>query len=116
MLPIRIPSTHIALLRGVNLGGKNLLPMKDLAVMFEKAGCSDVRTYTQSGNVIFKAPASVVSGLAAKMAKHIQHRFGLAVHLVLRSREQGSDKHATFAPFASERSFITSQAPADRSL
>ena len=40
---------HVALLRGVNVGGKNRLPMRDLAQMFRGAGCADVRTYIQSG-------------------------------------------------------------------
>jgi len=46
---------YVALLRGVNLGGKNRLPMKDLATMFAEAGCTDVVTYIQSGNVVFRA-------------------------------------------------------------
>ncbi len=45
----------MALLRGVNVGGKNLLPMKDLSRLFEEAGCANVRTYIQSGNVLFSA-------------------------------------------------------------
>ena len=52
-------TTHIALLRGINVGGKNKLPMKDLAVMFTEAGCTDVRTYIQSGNVVFAADAEL---------------------------------------------------------
>ena len=58
-----------ALLRGVNVGGKNKLPMKDLAEMFSTAGCKEVRTFIQSGNVVFKAPASLakkVPGLARR--------------------------------------------------
>jgi uncharacterized protein (DUF1697 family) len=46
---------HIALLRGINVGGKNPLPMKKLVKMFEKAGCTDVKTYIQSGNVVFES-------------------------------------------------------------
>ena len=46
---------HIALLRGINVGGKNILPMKDLVTIFSGAGCGDVRTYIQSGNVVFRA-------------------------------------------------------------
>lgn len=41
----------LALLRGINLGRRRL-PMKDLAAMLEEAGCTDVRTYIQSGNVV----------------------------------------------------------------
>src|ERR1700710_242567 len=46
-------SPYVALLRGVNVGGKNKLPMSDLAGLFAAAGCEAVRTYIQSGNVLF---------------------------------------------------------------
>lgn len=48
---------HLALLRGINVGGKNQLPMQALRAFFETAGCSKVETYIQSGNVVFRAPA-----------------------------------------------------------
>jgi uncharacterized protein (DUF1697 family) len=50
---------HLALLRGINVGGKNPLPMTDLVEMFAGGQCSDVRTYIQSGNVIFRATREV---------------------------------------------------------
>ena len=46
---------NVALLRGINVGGRNKLPMADLAAMFREEGCDDVRTYIQSGNVVFRA-------------------------------------------------------------
>ena len=46
---------YAALLRGINVGGNNKLPMKDLAALFTKAGCSEVVTYINSGNVVFRA-------------------------------------------------------------
>lgn len=49
------PSSHIALLRGINVGGKNKLPMAQLVQLFEAAGAQGVRTYIQSGNVVFRA-------------------------------------------------------------
>jgi uncharacterized protein (DUF1697 family) len=51
-------STYIALLRGINVGGKNIVPMADLVRMFSEAGCADVRHYIQSGNVVFSAEPS----------------------------------------------------------
>ena len=45
---------RIALLRGINVGGAHKLPMKELVPIFEAAGCEDVRTYIQSGNVVFE--------------------------------------------------------------
>jgi uncharacterized protein (DUF1697 family) len=48
-------NTYIALFRGINVGGKNILPMKELAALFETLGCENVRTYIQSGNVVFQS-------------------------------------------------------------
>ncbi len=79
--------THLALLRGINVGGNNLLPMKDLARMFEDAGCRDVRTYIQSGNVIFEAPAEAL-GIGDKVAAAIAKRFGFRTPVILRTSQQ----------------------------
>lgn len=74
---------HVALLRGVNVGGKNKLPMKALAAIFEDLGCEAVRTYIQSGNVVFDAPS--VEGLAERVAARVEADHGLRVPVVLRS-------------------------------
>lgn len=42
----------IALFRGINVGGNNILPMKDLRTLLEKLGCENIKTYIQSGNVV----------------------------------------------------------------
>ncbi len=77
------PSRHLALLRGVNVGGKNKLPMRDLTTLFEGAGASEVVTYIQSGNVVFVAadPAAV----ARAVERAIAERFGFEVPLVVRT-------------------------------
>ena len=49
-------NTYVALLRGINVGGKHKLPMKELSEVFSACKCRDVRTYIQSGNVVFCAP------------------------------------------------------------
>ena len=62
------PGAYVALLRGINVGGKNKLPMKDLCAMFAAAGCTHVRNYIQSGNIVFKAKPALaikVPGLIA---------------------------------------------------
>ena len=76
---------YVALLRGINVGGKNLLPMQALAAMFVAAGCSEVVTYIQSGNVVFSASAKVKKALATAISKQIEADFGLRVPIVLRS-------------------------------
>lgn len=78
-------ATHVALLRGINVGGKNLLPMLELAALFEAAGCAGVRTFIQSGNVLFAAPAAVAGRLAERIAARIQERHGLRVPVILRT-------------------------------
>src|SRR5262245_9315094 len=76
---------HVALLRGINVGGRKLLPMKDLARLFEGTGCRDVSTYIQSGNVIFRAGAPLLAKLPATLERAIADRFGLRVPVVIRS-------------------------------
>ena len=56
---------HVALLRGVNVGGANKLAMSNLRAIFAGAGCSRVETIIQSGNVVFAAPACPLSPLPA---------------------------------------------------
>jgi uncharacterized protein (DUF1697 family) len=87
----RVLSTHLALLRGINVGGKNLLPMKDLAEIFLDAGCSDVRTYIQSGNVIFTAPPRLLESLPGLITDGIGGRFGYQIPVVLRTAAQLAD-------------------------
>jgi uncharacterized protein (DUF1697 family) len=82
---------YLALLRGVNVGGKNLLPMKVLARMFADAGCSDVSTYIQSGNVIYKAKASLADKAPVLIANQIEAQFGIRTKLVVRSKEELDD-------------------------
>ncbi len=79
---------YLALLRGINVGGKNKLPMNDLRDLFVAAGCRDVRTYIQSGNVIFKADPSVVASLPDVMMTRIAERFGFQAPVMLRTAAQ----------------------------
>jgi len=82
---------YVALLRGVNMGGHNKLPMKDLAEIFTRAGCDGVKTYIQSGNVVFTAPEGLCPGLPAKVAKEINKRFGHSPAMTLRTLQQMLD-------------------------
>lgn len=81
-------STHVALLRGINVGGKNVLPMKDLAQIFVDAGCAGPRTYIQSGNVIFKAPSRLLENLCGGITERIGVQFGYQIPVVLRTAAQ----------------------------
>jgi uncharacterized protein (DUF1697 family) len=81
-------ATYLALLRAINVGGKNKLPMKDLADMFVSAGCADVRTFIQSGNVLFNAEAGVAEQVPGLVATHIATTFGYRTPVVLRTAGQ----------------------------
>ena len=76
---------HVALLRGVNVGGKNKLAMSDLVALFAAAGAADVRTYIQSGNVVFRAAPGGVVRLAKAVTAAIEREHGLRVPLVVRT-------------------------------
>ncbi len=98
--------TYVALLRGVNVGGNNKLPMKDLADMFVATGCGDVRTFIQSGNVMFRADAGAAEQLAGLITAKIAERFGFRTPIVLRTSEQMRDVVVS-------NPFLTQGAPED---
>lgn len=68
--------TLIALLRGVNVGGANRLPMAELRSDLEALGCEHVRTYIQSGNVVFRSDAGDEAALAETIAEKVEERHG----------------------------------------
>lgn len=67
----------MALLRGINVGGKNLVGMPDLAAAFAAAGHEDVSTYLASGNVLFRADPATGPALEDALGRMPQERFGL---------------------------------------
>jgi uncharacterized protein (DUF1697 family) len=85
------PSPFLALLRGINVGGKNKLAMKDLAETFAAAGCGDVRTFIQSGNVLFTASPALAARLPAAISSQIAERFGIRTSLVVRTAAELAD-------------------------
>jgi uncharacterized protein (DUF1697 family) len=81
-------NTYIALFRGINVGGKNILPMKELVGILDEQGCQKVKTYIQSGNVVFKNNAANVSGLSGNIRAEIKDRHGFAPLVLLLSLEE----------------------------
>lgn len=88
MTPTRAPERYVAFLRGINVSGKNIVPMKDLAAICQRAGCGEVRTYIQSGNVIFTAQGGSERKLCGELSRRIEEHFGFKVPLVIRTREE----------------------------
>ncbi|HEX2923153.1 MAG TPA: DUF1697 domain-containing protein [Chloroflexota bacterium] len=83
--------TYIALLRGINVGGKNKLPMSELVQLFVEEGCSNVRSYIQSGNVVFSMDPTLVEPLSSRVTAAIAERYGYEVPILLRTTEQIGD-------------------------
>ena len=79
---------YVALLRGVNVGGRNKLPMADLRDLFASAGCAAVRTYIQSGNAVFEATHELAEAVPEIVTVAIRRRFGYESAVVLRSGEE----------------------------
>jgi uncharacterized protein (DUF1697 family) len=75
----------VALLRGVNVGGNNMINMKSLKASFEKMGFSDVSTYINSGNIIFKAKEADARKLERKIEQMLVKEYQLESKVVLRS-------------------------------
>ncbi len=85
---VRSPSQYVALLRGINVGGNNLIKMDALRVCFERQGLGDVATYIASGNVLFSTLDADPAELTAKLEAALAARFSYRASLVLRSREE----------------------------
>lgn len=75
--------TCIALLRGINVVGKHRLPMKELAGLLEGLGCTDVRTYIQSGNAVFRSRQENREKLAEKIGRRIAKKHGFTPGVLL---------------------------------
>lgn len=76
--------TFVALLRGINVGGNNIVSMAALRKTFERLGLSKVSTYINSGNVIFQAETDSLEKLAAQLEAAIEQDFGFLVKVLLR--------------------------------
>jgi uncharacterized protein (DUF1697 family) len=92
----------VALLRGINVGGKNKLPMKELVGLFEALGCKDVRSYIQSGNVVFNTTAASARKTPARVSAGIREHWGYDIPVVLRSARElrAAVKRSPFAGHA----------------
>lgn len=74
---------YIALFRGINVGGNNILPMKPLAELLTSLGCEDVKTYIQSGNVVFRVDSQSKDDLAKKLSDKVLELHGFAPKVLL---------------------------------
>jgi uncharacterized protein (DUF1697 family) len=77
---------YVALLRGINVGGKTLVKMSDLKTCVEGIGFDDVSTFIASGNVLFESGERDAAKLQAKVERAIEKRFRLPVKVVVLNR------------------------------
>lgn len=76
-------NTYIALFRGINVGGKNPLPMKELVAILEGLGARKIKTYIQSGNAVFQCAEMNISQLSQKITDEIKKRRGFDSYLLV---------------------------------
>ncbi len=96
----------IAILRGINVGGKRKILMNDLKSLFEYLGFEEVQTYIQSGNVIFKSTNISNTEIEEKIEKRIKDYFDFDVPVIVRSIED-LENTITKNPFYNNETDVT---------
>ncbi len=81
-------TTFVALLRGINFGGNNMISMKSLKASFEELGFQQVATYINSGNILFKSAQSDARKHEVKIEKMLVAEYQLGCKVVIRSAEE----------------------------
>lgn len=107
-------STYIALLRGINVGGKNTVKMEALRQMFEQLDFACVQTYIQSGNVIFKSTEDT-KAVRQRIEQAFEQVFGFAVPVLVRTLEE-VEELIVQCPFSKEELEEAAAASAAESL
>jgi uncharacterized protein (DUF1697 family) len=79
---------HVALLRGINVGGRNMVPMADLRALLESLGFDEPRSLLQSGNLVFQSDRQTGDALERFLEAETEKRFGFVVSYVVRSAEE----------------------------
>jgi uncharacterized protein (DUF1697 family) len=81
-------NVYVALLRGINVGGHNKVPMNDLRILFAELGYQDIITYIQSGNIVFKAEAKDQASIEKAIKQRISEKFSLNIEVIVKSIEE----------------------------
>lgn len=101
-------TVYVALLRGVNVGGKKIVMMGRLRETFASLGFENIKTYINSGNIVFKSSAGSPAILSKKIGEEISSDFGFEVPVFLRTSGQLVDI-VSRNPFLKERSIDDSR-------
>ncbi len=81
-------SNYIAMLRGINVSGHNIIKMEQLRASFAALGVSNVKTYIQSGNVVFEAAKDSAASVSKKIEQMILRDFGFSVPVLLKTASE----------------------------
>jgi uncharacterized protein (DUF1697 family) len=87
-MPSQTPVTYVALLRGINVGGNNVIPMSALVKTFERMGLDSVKTYIASGNVLFRTKATEPRAIEARIESALSKAHAYDARVVLRSQAE----------------------------
>jgi uncharacterized protein (DUF1697 family) len=79
---------YISMLRGINVGGHKLIKMEKLRALFEDLGFEQIKTYIQSGNVVFKTKRTSTFVLSRRIEEKIASDLGLSVSVISRSSDE----------------------------
>ena len=90
--------TYVALLRGINVGGNNMISMKALKASFERLGFKQVATYINSGNILFKSKTGDARKLEAKIEKMLVAEYDLGCKVVVRTADEMAAVVASLPP------------------
>ena len=82
---------YIAFLRGINISGKNKVPMAELKQGFERLGYAEVKTYLNSGNVIFSSNEADTIKITSRIEEMIKNQFSLDIPVFVISKEELED-------------------------
>lgn len=108
----------VALLRAINLGARNKVPMAELRALFETNGCESVRSYIQSGNVLFRSASSDRTALARRFEGAVEEAFGVSTSVVLRTFDEIARVVATHPfgrdPSKTQVAFLTQRPAPDK--
>jgi uncharacterized protein (DUF1697 family) len=85
------PTVFVALLRGVNVGGNNMISMRELKTSFESMGFTQVTTYINSGNIIFTAKETDARQLETKIERMLAKEYDLNSKVVIRTLSEMED-------------------------
>jgi uncharacterized protein (DUF1697 family) len=78
----------VSMLRGINMGPHHRIRMEDLRAVYESLGLAGVKTYIQSGNVVFRARASDLERLAKQLENAVERKFGFHADVIVRTAEE----------------------------